>query len=140
ALYILRNTVRSALGQGTFLDVLQSLTERGRVYHTDPVVAAFWRDFQAWDDRFRKEAIAPVVTRLNTLLASPGVRNILCQPSTIDLSKIMDDGRILICNLDKGKMGEANSHLLGAFVVSGIVQAAMNRSAQFHQRPLYLFV
>jgi hypothetical protein len=60
----------------------------------------------------------------------------------------MREGRILIVNLNKGKLGELNSHLLGAFIVSGIVQAAMsgattswdNSSQQFHQRSFALIV
>ena len=139
ASYILRNLIAKSFG-GTFLDALRLLTsDESRVVPLDDVEAVFWNKFYAWDRKYREEAIQPVVTRLGTLLSSPAIRNTLCQEPRFDLASTLNEGRILICNLDKGKLGETNSHLLGAFIVSGIVSAAMNRSSQFHQRPFYLY-
>jgi hypothetical protein len=76
------------------------------------------------------------------VLSAGALRNIIGQPkSTIDLRKIMDEGRILICNMSKGGLGEGNAHLLGAFLVSKIAQAAFARadSPEAERRPFYLY-
>ncbi len=70
----------------------------------DPVVLAYWRQqFGSYDDDFRTQIIAPILNKLDAVLSAPELRNILGQPkSTIDLRKIMDEGRILIVNMQKG--------------------------------------
>ena len=68
--------------------------------------------------RFRSEATAPILNKLGKVLADNRLRNIVAQPkSTIDLRRIMDEGRILIVNLSKGALGEGTSHLLGALLI-----------------------
>ncbi|MFX5595231.1 hypothetical protein ABTD92_21490, partial [Acinetobacter baumannii] len=59
----------------------------------DPVIKRFWiAEYDAYDTRFRNEAIAPLQNKVGRLLASPALRNILAQPtSTIDLRRIMDE-------------------------------------------------
>lgn len=142
ALPLLRNAIRTALDlpAPTFLDVMDIATGVKSRKTTDPMAARYWQWLKSQEPRFQNEAIAPVYSRLDTLLGSPDVRATLCQPPTFDLAHLMNEGQILICNLNKGKLGELNSHLIGAFLVSGIVQAAMNRSPQFHQRRFYLYV
>ncbi len=111
---------------------------RGRQKATDPLNRRYWKRLESREQRYQDEAVDPVYTRLDTLL-TPLVRGVLCQRPTFDLTQLMNEGQILICNLNKGAVGELNSHLLGAFIVSGIVQAAFNRSPQFHQRRFYVF-
>ncbi len=98
----------------------------------DPVVAAFWQDeFASWNERYRSEAVAPVQNRVGTLLSPPALRNMLGQPrSTLDVRAIMDAGRVLIVNLAKGRLGEAPTHLLGAFLTTARAQAAEARADQ----------
>lgn len=95
----------------------------------DPVVRTYWRnEYAAYDARQRAEAISPVQNKIGILLANPFIRSILCQPtSTIDVRRIMDDGRVLIVNLSKGKLGEEPSHLLGALLITAFAQAAETR-------------
>ncbi len=60
---------------------------------------------------------------------TPAIRNIIAQPkSTIDLRFMMDEGRVLIANLSKGRLGEGPAHLLGALLVTALAQAALSRS------------
>lgn len=111
----------------------------------DPVVLNFWENeypTYAKNERWLTEAKSPILNKLGRVLSSPDIRNILCQPSTIDLRKTMDEGRILICNLSKGSLGEGNSHLLGALLVSGLAQAAMSRmdTPEADRRPFHLYV
>ena len=98
---------------------------------TDPAVRTFWNDeFSGWDKRFRSEAIAPIQNKVGALLMPPVVRNILGQnKSTIDIPSIMNEGKILILNLSKGKIGEAPAHLLGALFATAFAQAAEARAA-----------
>lgn len=109
----------------------------------DPVVRLFWtEEFALYDLRFRREAIAPIQNKIGALLASPALRNMVAQRSTIDISQIMDRGKILILNLAKGKLGDGPSHLLGALFVSAFAQAAESRAkiAEPSRRDFTLYV
>src|SRR6202035_3158885 len=61
--------------------------------------------------------------------ASPLLRNIIGQSRTsLDLRAIMDEGRVLLVNLSKGRVGDDASALLGSFLVTAIQLAAMSRA------------
>ena len=78
---------------------------------------------------FWRKANSPILNKIGRVLSSPALRNIIAQPrSTIDLRKMMDEGRILIVNLAKGALGEGTAHLLGAFITTGLAQAALSRA------------
>lgn len=96
----------------------------------DPVVRAFWEEeFTQYDARFRQEAIAPIQNKVGQLLMAPPIRNILGQVrSTIDPRFMIDDRRILIANLAKGRLGEEKANLLGALLVTQFQLAAMSRA------------
>jgi hypothetical protein len=96
---------------------------------SDPVVRSFWVDeFDHYDDRFRKEAVAPIQNKVGQLLMGP-IRNILGQvQSKIDFRFLMDNRRILIANLSKGLLGEDKANLLGSLLVTQFQQTAMRRA------------
>ncbi len=96
---------------------------------TDPSVLSFWlNEYETWDDRYRKEAIAPIQNKVGRFLSTPLIRNIVGQSkSTIDIYKIMNEGKIFIINLSKGMIGEDNSALLGAMLITKIQLSAMRR-------------
>ena len=104
---------------------------------------SYWRNqFGAYDETFRTQVVAPILNKLDAVLSAGALRNIIGQPkSTIDLRKIMDDGRILIVNMSKGVLGEGNAHLLGAFLVSKFAQATFSRAdvPEAERRPFYLY-
>jgi hypothetical protein len=97
---------------------------------SDPVVAEFFRgEFQSWNDRYRSEATAPVLNKVGQFVANPILRAILAAPeSKLDLREVMDEGRILIVNLSKGRVGDDGSSLLGSLVVTCLQLAAMGRA------------
>ena len=97
---------------------------------SDPVVRRFWlEELPGWDRRFRAEAVAPVQNKVGQLLLSPMVRNILGQErSAIDPRFLMDNRRILIANLAKGRLGEDKASLIGALLVSSFELAASARA------------
>jgi hypothetical protein len=107
-------------------------------------VRDFWHDeFAAYNPRFRQEAIAPIQNKIGQLAGNPFIRAIIGQPrSTIDIRRIMDEGKILIVNLSKGRMGAEPAHLLGALLVSAFAQAAETRAdtAQNQRRDFTLYV
>jgi type IV secretory pathway TraG/TraD family ATPase VirD4 len=135
--YILTNALRLLLDApgSTLLGLPKLLADdeyRDRlIAHTrDPVVRNFWQaEFAQYSERFATEAIAPIQNKVGTLLSPPAIRNMLGQVrSTIDVRSIMDRGQVLIVNLAKGKLGEAPTHLLGAFLATAFAQAAEARA------------
>jgi hypothetical protein len=96
---------------------------------SDPSVLSFWlNEYASWEDRYRKEAIAPIQNKVGRFLSTPLVRNIVGQSkSTIDIYQLMNEGKIFLVNLAKGHIGEDNSALLGAMLITKIQLAAMKR-------------
>ncbi len=135
--HILRNTVLALLDypNSTMLDIPKMLTEtrfREKVveYVTDPVIKDFWQlEFAQYDSKFRTEAVSPILNKVGQFLATATIRNIVGQPqSTINIREIMDNQKIMIVNLSRGKIGEDNSALLGAMMITKIQLAAMSRA------------
>lgn len=95
----------------------------------DPVVRSFWlQEYETWRDQFRNEAIVPIQNKVGQFLNTDFVRNIVGQEkSTLDIPNIMDRGKILLVNVSKGRIGEDNSALLGAMIITKIQIAAMER-------------
>ena len=148
--YLLTHAIRALLCNpgSTLLGVPRLFTDdtyRTRILANvrDPVLLAFWRnEWDSYDARFRSEATAPILNKLGKVLADNRLRNIVAQPkSTIDLRRIMDEGRILIVNLAKGPLGEGTSHLLGALLSTALATAALARAdtPEPERRPFYLY-
>jgi hypothetical protein len=110
----------------------------------DPQVKSFWvNEFENYDDRFLREAVAPIQNKVGQLLMSPHLRNILGQVrSRIDARFMMDNGRIFIADLSKGKLGADKSNLLGALLVTQFQLAAMSRAdiREEDRRDFFLYV
>lgn len=96
----------------------------------DEIVRSFWQnEFARWSESYRTEAVAAIQNKIRPFLTNTNVRAIVTQAGkSLNLRQIMDQGRILIVNLSKGRIGEDNSNLLGAFLVTSIQQAAMTRA------------
>jgi hypothetical protein len=96
----------------------------------DPILRAFWMsEFAEYGERFMQEAIAPVLNKVNQLLTAPQLRNILGQvKSGIDARFMMDNGRIFIADVSKGRLGEDKAALIGALLVTQFQLAAMSRA------------
>ncbi|HLN19292.1 MAG TPA: type IV secretion system DNA-binding domain-containing protein, partial [Patescibacteria group bacterium] len=149
--YILNNTILALLDYpgSTMLGVNRMMFDkdfRKKVYPKikDPVVKSFWiNEFDKWDDKFRKEAVAAIQNKVGQFLSSVVIRHIVGQPkSTIDMREIMDNQKILIVNLSKGRIGEDAMRLLGGMVVTKIQLAAMGRvdTTQEERKDFYLYV
>jgi uncharacterized membrane protein YgcG len=97
---------------------------------TDPSVKAFWLDeFNKYGERYMQEAGAAIQNKIGQFVSNPIIRNIIGQPrSSFDIRAIMDTNKIMIVNLSKGRVGEANANLLGGMLVTKIYLAAMSRA------------
>src|SRR3990167_511520 len=97
---------------------------------TDPSVRSFWVDeFEKYGERYMQEAGAAIQNKVGQFVSNPLVRNIIGQPkSTFDLRKVMDEQKIVIVNLSKGRVGEQNANLLGSMLITKIYLSAMSRA------------
>ncbi|MFY9461683.1 MAG: type IV secretion system DNA-binding domain-containing protein [Candidatus Sungiibacteriota bacterium] len=111
---------------------------------TDPVIRAFWeKEYAQYQERFATEASAAIQNKVGQFVSNPLIRNIVGQEkSAVDMRKVMDDGKIFIMNLSKGRIGEENSRLLGAMLVTKLYLTAMTRVdvPEEERRDFYLYV
>jgi hypothetical protein len=135
--YILRNATLAILDteHPTMLGIPQMLTDasfRNRVIPMikDPVVLDFWKnEWAAKDQKQQVEEMGSILNKVGQFLSTSLIRNIVGQPkSGFDMRQIMDDKKILIVNLSKGKIGEDNSALLGTMMITKVQLAAMSRA------------
>jgi len=149
--HILRHSILTLLERpgSTLLDLPKLLTykefRKNVLNHvTHPQVKDFWLfEFDKYSAWLRSEAISPILNKIGQFLISIPLRNIVGQKeNTFDLRKVMDEGKILIVNLAKGKIGEDNCALLGAMIVTKIQLAALSRSdlPEDKREPFYLYV
>jgi len=149
--YILRNTILALLDYpgSTLLGINRMLVDKEynkKVVDkiTDPVVKAFWVDeYPKWNERMLQEVISPIQNKVGQFLSTALIRNIVGQvTSTLDIRKIMDEKKILILNLSKGRIGEDASALLGAMIITKIQLAAMSRVdiPEEERNDFYLYV
>jgi hypothetical protein len=110
----------------------------------DPIVRYFWeREFEQFDRRFLAEMIAPIQNKVGQLLMAAPLRNVFGQiRSKIDPRFIMDNKRIFIANLSKGRLGEDKANLLGSLLVIKFQTAAMERSdiPEGERNDFYFFI
>lgn len=149
--YILNNTILALLEypDATLLGINKMLSNkeyRNKVVANlkDPIVRSFWVDeFAKYTERFAAEATPAIQNKIGQFVSNNLIRNIIGQiHSTIDVRKIMDEGKIFIVNLSRGKIGEDASRLLGALLVTKIQLAAMSRVdiAEKDRLDFYLYV
>jgi hypothetical protein len=110
----------------------------------DPFIKAFWsEEYAGYDERFKREAIAPIQNKLGQFLLNPIIRNILGQVKTkVSIPFVMDHSRIFLANLSKGQLGEDKANLLGSLLATQFQLAAMARSkcSEAERRDFYLVI
>lgn len=136
-LHIFRNSLLSLVEMpgATLLDVQRLLVEP--VYRKsvisrvkNPIVRSFWLDeFGKWKPHDRTAFVASLQNKLGAFLTNEKLQRVLGDPrAKLDLRRIMDDGKLLVVNLSKGRLGEDASNLLGTLVVTSLQLAAMSRA------------
>ncbi|MFA7285446.1 MAG: CxxC-x17-CxxC domain-containing protein [Candidatus Paceibacterota bacterium] len=149
--YILNNCILALLDTPgtTLLGIPRMLVDkdyRQKIINNlkDPVIKAFWiHEYEAWQDKFRNEAIAPIQNKVGQFLSTSVIRNIVGQSkSTINIFDMMNEGKIFLVNVSKGRIGEDNSKLLGGMIITKIQLAAMERVRipEEERKDFYLYV
>lgn len=135
--YILSNTLLALLEYpgATLLGVNKMLSDkeyRNKVVAnvSDPAVKSFWVDeFGKYTEKFAAEATPAIQNKIGQFTNNPLIRNIIGQPkSSFDIRKMMDERKILIINLSKGRVGDQNANLLGSMLITKIYLGAMSRA------------
>ncbi|OGF00401.1 MAG: hypothetical protein A3G07_00660 [Candidatus Doudnabacteria bacterium RIFCSPLOWO2_12_FULL_47_12] len=110
----------------------------------DPVVRSFWEQEMAKTSDFHKsEMLGYLISKVGRFVENEMMRNIIGQShSAFNFRKIMDEGKILLINLSKGKTGEVNSKLLGLIIVSKLQMGALSRSdiPETSRKDFYLYI
>jgi hypothetical protein len=149
--HAIRNAMLTVMSEegNTFVEVVRCLTDSNFVQEllpkvTDPMVRRYWTDQIAQTADFHKsETLDYIVSKFGRFVTNRVMRNIIGQSkSAFDFRKVMDEGKILIVNLAKGKIGEENSNFLGLVLVPKILAAAMSRAdvPEEKRRDFHLYV
>lgn len=149
--YVMRNAIHTAfvVDDATIFTVYELLNNpdfQKRVISklSDPNLKNFWKnEFGKAGDYQIVKMVSGVTAKIGRLLFSPIAKRILEQPkSTINFDEILDNQKILLCNLAEGKLGEDTSQLLGTMIIAKIHQAALRRARKEYntRQPFYLFV
>lgn len=134
--YILNYTILALLeAEGsTLLGINRMLAEKEyRKSVVDQVqdseVRAFWlTEFAKYNDRYAQEATAAIQNKIGQFVSNPLIRNIVGQTQTsFNMRAAMDEGKILLVDISKGRIGEDASRLLGAMIITKVQLAAMSR-------------
>ncbi len=149
--HVFRFTVLALLDypHATMRGMISMLTDRNYrqkvvEYIDDDMVKRFWAiEFADWSEKFDTDAIIPLVNKLGQFLSDPLLRNIFGQrENKINLEELMNQKKIILINLSKGRLGEENASFLGAMFITKIKQAGMARAAipQKDRHDFYLYV
>ena len=149
--HAIRNAMLTVMSEegNTFIEVVRVLTDSKYVQELlpkvkDPIVRRYWTDQIAQTADFHKsEVLDYIVSKFGRFVTDKMIRNIIGQSkSAFNFREVMDEGKILLINLAKGKIGEENSNFLGLILVPKILVAAMSRQdiPEEKRRDFYLYV
>jgi hypothetical protein len=149
--YILNNTILALLEQPntTLLSVIKMLSDEKFAQiivakTQNPLVKNFWlKEYANFHDKYKQEAVAPILNKIGQFFSSEVIRNILGQnKSSFSFRDVIDTQKILLVNLSKGRLGEDNSNLLGSLIVTKLQLAAMSRVdiKEDQRKNFYLYV
>lgn len=151
--HLFRNAALAVMADpagGTFIDIPKlfrdpAFVEQKLKHVTDQNVIEFWRKEMPASQRSSEfgEVTSWFVSKFGAFLSNEMMRNIIGQPkSAFNLRQIMDDGKILLVNLSRGRTGDLNSKLLGMIFVMKFEAAAMSRAdvPEDYRRDFCLYV
>ncbi len=149
--HAIRNAMLTVMVEpgNTFVEVVRVLTDATFVQELlpklqDPIIRRYWTDQIAQTADFHKsEVLDYIVSKFGRFVTNKLMRNIIGQSeSSFNFRNVMDEGKILLVNLAKGKIGEENSNFLGLILVPRILISAMSRQeiSEEKRRDFYLYV
>lgn len=136
--HAIRNAMLTVMSKpgSTFIEVVRVLTDANFVqellpYVQDPIVRRYWTDQIAQTSDFHKsEVLDYIVSKFGRFVTNKTMRNIIGQSeSAFNMKEVMNNQKILLVNLSKGKIGEENSSFLGLILVPKLLIAAMSRQS-----------
>lgn len=148
--YVLEHAIYALLEQDrpvTLAALPKLLTDRKYREHVvsnvkDPAVQSFFRFYETQNSALREESIAPLLNKVSKFITNPLLRAVVGQTrSSFNFRWAMDTGKIVLCNLSKGALGEDVSSLLGSLIVTKLSLASLSRQdvPESHRRPHYLY-
>ncbi|HTV28330.1 MAG TPA: type IV secretion system DNA-binding domain-containing protein [Xanthobacteraceae bacterium] len=135
--HILRNVLMALLEQprASMHDILRMLSDQrfrkeiAQTLKNETVQTFLLKEFDRFSFGYRADGAAPIQNKVGAFLADPLLNRILtAAPEDLHIREIMDEGKVLLVNLAKGRMGEDSSSLLGALLVTTIGLAAYSRA------------
>ncbi len=134
---------------GTLIDIMRLFTDdafaESKIRNVkNPIIASWWnKTYKKMGDREKAEIIPFIQAKFGPFTTGTYVRNIIGQPkSAFDFGQAMQEGKIILCKLAKGLVGEENSKLIGRMVAMQIKLAALKRAAieEKDRKPFFLYV
>ncbi len=149
--HAVRNAMLTVMSEpgNSFVEVVRVLTDAKFVQEllpkvSDPIVRRYWTDQIAQTADFHKsEVLDYIVSKFGRFVTNRMMRNIIGQSkSAFNIREIMDNQKILIVNLSKGRIGDENSDFLGLILVPKILVSAMSRQdvPEEQRKDFYLYV
>ncbi len=150
--YLLTNFCFALIAQDeptTLLDILRLITDadyRKKIFNNvqDGVLQTFYRTYEHdWDDDQRAKASAPLLNKVSAFATNPLLRAVIGQPrSSFSFRDVMDEEKILLCDLSKGALGEDIASLLGSLITTKLYLASLSRQdiPEAHRIPHYFYI
>jgi type IV secretory pathway TraG/TraD family ATPase VirD4 len=147
--HILRNVLMALLEQpsATMDDILRIFSDKtfrtqvAKSLKNETVRRFLEKEFEKFSFGYRADGVAPIQNKVGAFLADPLLNRILTHPEKdLHVRRIMDEGKVLLVNLAKGRIGEDSSSLLGGLLVTTIGLAAYTRADQPPQERRDFFV
>lgn len=150
--YLLTNFCFALIAQEeptTLLDILRLITDakyREKIFSNvqDGVLQTFYRTYEnEWDDEQRARASAPLLNKVSAFATNPLLRAVIGQPrSSFNFRDVMDEEKILLCDLSKGALGEDIASLLGSLITTKLYLASLSRQdiPEAHRIPHYFYI
>ncbi len=146
-----RNAMLTVMAEkgNTFVEVVRALTDMSFVQELlpkvdDPMVRRYWTDQIAQTSDFHKsETLDYIVSKFGRFVTNKMMRNIIGQSeSGFNFRQVMDNQKILLISLNKGRIGEENCNFLGLILIPKILVAAMSRqdTPQKDRKDFFLYV
>lgn len=149
--HILRNTLMALLEQphATMHDVLRMFSDSAfrkqvaKSLKNETVRRFLEKEFERFSFGYRADGTAPIQNKVGAFLADPLLNRILTAPQKdLHIRRLMDEGKVLLVNLAKGRIGEDSSSLLGGLLVTTIGLAAFSRAdiAPEKRRDFFIYI